>query len=193
MKIFCDTEFTDFNDPKLISIGLVTEDGRKFYGELIQAEWRGSESAFVTDVVLPKLSLDVACTRPELADKVAKWLNELHAATLQVVTDYVTDYQLLLELLEDYEALQLKLEGIMTVGVIASAGVIEGVKYNFSHDEINHRIAIASQKYREEFAGYFSREARAQHHALHDAEAMREGYAAALREIQRCIYHRLQR
>ena len=35
MKIFFDTEFTDLSmDPRLISIGLISEDGREFYAEL---------------------------------------------------------------------------------------------------------------------------------------------------------------
>lgn len=35
MLIFIDTEFTQFNDPELISIGLVTEDAsHEFYAEL---------------------------------------------------------------------------------------------------------------------------------------------------------------
>jgi len=34
MRIFLDTEFTDFQNAHLISIGLVAEDGREFYAEL---------------------------------------------------------------------------------------------------------------------------------------------------------------
>lgn len=35
MKIFMDTEFTGLHkNTKLISIGLISEDGRSFYGEL---------------------------------------------------------------------------------------------------------------------------------------------------------------
>jgi hypothetical protein len=33
-KVFIDTEFTDFNDPHLISIGLVAESGEEFYAEV---------------------------------------------------------------------------------------------------------------------------------------------------------------
>jgi len=33
-KIFIDTEFTDFIDPQLISIGLVSEFGEEFYAEV---------------------------------------------------------------------------------------------------------------------------------------------------------------
>ncbi|SFJ84850.1 protein of unknown function [Paraburkholderia megapolitana] len=33
MRIFVDTEFTDFIDCDLISIALVADDGREFYAE----------------------------------------------------------------------------------------------------------------------------------------------------------------
>lgn len=33
-NVFIDTEFTDFLDPQLISIGLVAESGEEFYAEL---------------------------------------------------------------------------------------------------------------------------------------------------------------
>lgn len=34
MLIFLDTEFTDLLNPELLSLGLVTLDGREHYGEL---------------------------------------------------------------------------------------------------------------------------------------------------------------
>lgn len=34
MIVFLDTEFTDLHHPALLSIGLVTLDGREFYAEL---------------------------------------------------------------------------------------------------------------------------------------------------------------
>jgi hypothetical protein len=33
-NVFIDTEFTDFLDPQLISIGLVAQSGEEFYAEL---------------------------------------------------------------------------------------------------------------------------------------------------------------
>ncbi|CAB3809093.1 hypothetical protein LMG28614_06950 [Paraburkholderia ultramafica] len=33
MRVFVDTEFTDFIDCELVSIALVADDGREFYGE----------------------------------------------------------------------------------------------------------------------------------------------------------------
>ena len=62
MLIFLDTEFTRLPDlqgylppPELISIGLVTEDGREFYAET--TDWRACDcSLFVKSDVLPLLT-----------------------------------------------------------------------------------------------------------------------------------------
>lgn len=55
-KVFLDTEFTDFNQPNLISIGLVTEDGlNSFYVELVDAYTMMQCSYFVHEWVLPLL------------------------------------------------------------------------------------------------------------------------------------------
>lgn len=34
LKVFIDTEFTDFLDPRLISLGLAAESGEGSYGEV---------------------------------------------------------------------------------------------------------------------------------------------------------------
>lgn len=56
MKVFIDTEFTDFQHPRLISIALVTEDGeRSFYAELTDNYTQDDCSYFVLETVLPLL------------------------------------------------------------------------------------------------------------------------------------------
>lgn len=51
MLIFFDTEFTSLHwQAKLISIGLVTEDGRKFYAELSDTYQMTECSDFVREV-----------------------------------------------------------------------------------------------------------------------------------------------
>jgi len=49
--VFIDCEFTDLADPKLLSIGLVADDGRELYIELTGA------STFVLDTVVPQFGL----------------------------------------------------------------------------------------------------------------------------------------
>lgn len=57
MLVFFDTEFTEIGlDPKLISIGLITEDGaHTFYAELSDTYQTHDCSPFVQEAVLPHL------------------------------------------------------------------------------------------------------------------------------------------
>jgi hypothetical protein len=67
MLIFLDTEFTSFDHPELISMGLVGEDGREFYAERTDYQ-RDACSDFVLETVLPLLGRvpGAACSRSEL-------------------------------------------------------------------------------------------------------------------------------
>jgi len=63
MLVFLDTEFTDFVRPDLISLALVSEDGREFYAE--RTDYYTTRcSDFVKETVLPLLGRvpDAACT-----------------------------------------------------------------------------------------------------------------------------------
>lgn len=66
MLIFLDTEFTDFFDPVLISLGMAAETGEEFYAEVPYPE-KGC-SAFVREAVIPLLGRELhsACSRDEL-------------------------------------------------------------------------------------------------------------------------------
>jgi hypothetical protein len=54
MHLLVDTEFTDFIDCDLISITLVADDGREFYGERSDYD-DASCTAFVREAVIPQL------------------------------------------------------------------------------------------------------------------------------------------
>jgi len=56
IKVFLDCEFTEFEQPKLISIALVTENNeRSFYAELTNTYTINDCSEFVVSIVLPLL------------------------------------------------------------------------------------------------------------------------------------------
>ncbi len=77
MLIFFDTEFTDLGiDPRLISIGLVAEDGeRTFYAELSDAYAPNDCGDFARLAVLPQLEGGAACmTFVELGARLVSWL-----------------------------------------------------------------------------------------------------------------------
>lgn len=95
MLIFLDTEFTDFVRPDLISIALVSEDGREFYAE--HTDYYTTRcSDFVKETVLPLLGRvpDAACTRTELTDRLRDWFGQLPEPAI-VVFDYEWDWRLL--------------------------------------------------------------------------------------------------
>ncbi|GBG02329.1 hypothetical protein AZSI13_16560 [Azospira sp. I13] len=75
--VFFDTEFTHLGiDPKLISIGLVSEDGsRTFYAELTDTYRLEDCSDFVRDEVLPLLEGGACQMRfEEVAHRLSEWL-----------------------------------------------------------------------------------------------------------------------
>jgi hypothetical protein len=97
MLVFLDTEFTAFVRPDLISIGMVAEDGREFYGE--RTDYRNEDcSDFVRQTVLPLLCRvpGAACSRPELTRRVRQWLEALPEPAT-IIFDYERDWLLLAE------------------------------------------------------------------------------------------------
>ena len=95
MLIFLDTEFTNFARPDLISLALVSEDGREFYAE--RTDYRKDDcSDFVRETVLPLLGrvLGAACSRPELTRRVRQWFEALPEPAT-IVFDYERDWLLL--------------------------------------------------------------------------------------------------
>ena len=157
MLIFVDTEFTDFVQLDLISIGLVAEDGREFYAE--RTDYRREDcSDFVRSVVLPLLGrvAGAACSRTELTSRLRAWFEALpERATL--VFDYFSDWELLSDafLGDDFDAPPSNVgDKLLLVEEIAGDPVYQrALNQNFTRD--------------------FPR-----HHALADARAMMAGHCA---------------
>lgn len=95
MLVFLDTEFTAFVRPDLISLALVSEDGREFYAERTDY-YREDCTDFVKETVLPLLGRvpGAACTRKELTDRVRDWFGQL-AEPATLVYDSERDWLLL--------------------------------------------------------------------------------------------------
>jgi len=74
-RYFIDTEFTDFEVCQLISIAIVSENGREFYGECSDFE-RPLCSDFVRSIVLPQLDQFPGRSMPftALRDELQAWL-----------------------------------------------------------------------------------------------------------------------
>jgi hypothetical protein len=87
MLIFFDTEFSDLClDPRLVSIGLISEDGREFYSELSEYEPKDC-GAFTQEAVLPLLQGgDVRMTIDQLTTRFGDWIKNFEQP-VQLATD----------------------------------------------------------------------------------------------------------
>lgn len=156
MIVFVDTEFTDFIDCDLISIGLVTDCGtREFYAERTdyEASWC---SSFATYDVIPLLGRDQRAqkSRAQLHTALWRWFGKL--GDVYIAYDYANDWDLLMDALVDFRHTQ-RPSNIV--------GRIDLRAYMF--DSVYTRAMNA-----------FYREQGQRHHALMDAKAHRAGWLA---------------
>ncbi|MCH8618137.1 3'-5' exoribonuclease [Undibacterium sp. TS12] len=103
-KIFIDTEFTDFLDLHLISIGLVSATDEEFYAEIPYPD--ASCSAFVREAVIPLLGRipGAAMTRDSLCQQLLAWLSAVRPENtdIEICYDYQTDWDLFIDAI-DYQ------------------------------------------------------------------------------------------
>lgn len=145
MRVFLDTEFTDFEDCELISIGMVSEDGREFYAERTDYD-RSKCNDFVKEIVLPLLGREPAIvgTREEIAAELRLWLGQFDQ--VEVCVDYSTDYELFADLVRGPRSL----------------GIQPGCECRHIWNDI---AAVDIERYWRENGQ------QQEHHALHDARA----------------------
>ena len=96
MLVFIDTEYTNFNAPGLISIGLVAETGEEAYFEV---EYDASDcSEFVRAVVVPLLGREpnAIVQKHSLAALLRTWLEIVrpHRQDITICFDHQTDWDL---------------------------------------------------------------------------------------------------
>lgn len=100
-RYFIDTEFTDFKDSQLISVAIVSEDGREFYGESTDFELSACNE-FVRATVLPQLGQFIGRSMPtaQLASELMAWLLVIPTKPKPVLCyDSICDYELVTQLL----------------------------------------------------------------------------------------------
>jgi hypothetical protein len=153
MLLFLDTEFTDFRDCSLISIGLVSEDGSfEFYGERTDFDYEACNT-FVRSHVWAHLGMypGQKFKKLELERRLAKALAAL-AAPLSIAYDSDRDRQLMMGLFESNRAPEIA-------------------------EFVDLRQLQCLGAYTRAEAAFFS-PAQPQHHALFDAKANRAGWEA---------------
>jgi hypothetical protein len=134
MYLFVDCEFTDFIACELISIGLVADDGREFYGERSDYD-QASCNQFVRAAVLPQLGRwpDRVFTRDGLRDALLAWLGEFDNDGYVCVDD-ATDWDLLLDALGEVPA---RWKGVLVCQLVDQA---RRERYFAEHGERHHAL-----------------------------------------------------
>ncbi|QEZ48718.1 3'-5' exoribonuclease [Cupriavidus oxalaticus] len=153
MLVFLDTEFTDFIDCELISIGMVTAEGRDFYAE-VQDFDIAKCNQFVRGAVCESLgkAANSPVSRAALPERIRAWFSSLSTDAL-VACDNLIDWELLLDALGDD----------IPSNIIG-----------------RYDLAPLAQlpQFQRAAAAYHAEAGHPWHHALHDAHAQRAGWLA---------------
>lgn len=166
-RVYIDTEFTDFLNTELISIGCVAETGEEFYAEL--TDYRCSIcSDFVKSVVVPLLDhTRYGMTRNQATAKLVGWLEEL-PQPITLVVDYNGDLDLFWGLVDGVESaivvdsyINLNLEPTTVSSRLQ-------LQYSWSDDERSSWYQRAVAEMRRVVQESRAKHGR-QHHALEDA------------------------
>ena len=184
MLVFLDTEFTNFHQPNLLSLGMVSLVGDEFYAELNIETLEGRlQLVGATDFVRGPDVLgqwgkvpEATGTPWEMGERAGRWLlgqAELHQASgaahaLEICADYGGDFELLKSTLRE-------------------ANFWDRVRHRVRFQDIAALLAhalpdLAAQDY---LAQLRASRGIGQHHALADALAMRAGYLAVRELVSR--------
>lgn len=168
LRIFFDTEFTgiDHRHPRLISIGLVSEDGREFYAELTPDGYLPKVTPWVRENVLPLLDNGERVTPAELTQRLGDWLASF-GEPVQLATDS-----------REYDWAMM--EAIFWSNATWPANLDRKPALLMRNYLANYDAF--TQAVEEAFAGGLRR-----HHALDDAKANRLGWIAAGGDIERKV------
>lgn len=164
MLIFFDTEFTDLCvDPRLISIGLVSEDGeRMFYAELSDTYQPKQCSEFTKLAVLPLLEGDsVRVSMRELGEHLLAWLEAFGEPVTLACDSLAWDWPWVQEIFGELDAWPANL---------VSRPLLLTINYLNDYDRFIEAVEQAFSSLR-------------RHHALDDAKANRLGWIAASGDI----------
>ncbi len=172
--IFLDTEFTDFINPGLISIGLITDDGKHyFYAELDDFNPKAC-SEFVQKIVLPELKPEkFQMKRSEAAARLFCWLEELEGEYV-LCPDYIADWELFIDLVEELppniQKTPIMFYNMLNQIILQKAGELQT-------PDLAWFFGQAKKQFTDGFLEYFLRNpSPKQHHAGADARAIRTGF-----------------
>ena len=178
LRVFIDTEFTDFLNRDLISIGLVTETGDEFYGECLDYK-KSWASDFVKQNVLPLCDFKKhGKNRAQLHVDTWKWINELPCDEIILMIDYRGDHELLVELFDGEH--HPKIKEVQNIFVPLRDQFIIHSQAGLAKPRF---IEDGRKEYKLGFLSYFLDTKETQHHALSDAKANARGFNRMMQHI----------
>lgn len=172
LRVYIDFEFSDFLHRDIISIGAVTESGETFYKENAD-EYDTNASGWTKEHVYPLLQPEHAIGLVELEARLWHWFDELECESIEIVVDYIGDYELLLELLNDKHPKFID-DPVVIYNSFTAACVSKGV-YEKDFETV-YRLRECKDFYYMEFMGWFQENGVKQHHALNDAKAIKYAF-----------------
>lgn len=103
MKVFFDTEFSSLLEkPKLVSIGLISEDGTKqFYAELTGTYSSSDVSDFAREHVIPLLDGCNLLSIDELKANLSKWFEEFVDEIVLATDNLNWDWPFIIEIFKE--------------------------------------------------------------------------------------------
>lgn len=153
-QIFVDTEFTNFESPKLISIGMVALSGEEFYAE---AEYDQCEcSNFVQEHVMPLLAADKKSSLDNIRECLLSWIETVRNNGFILIC-YESEY--------DREMLK---------RIFRSQTPRSVLFRNLGSSYVNRL-----KRYE-----FHIKNKQTEHHALHDARALRYAFRGWLRKVR---------
>ena len=140
LLLFFDTEFTDFVDMDLISIGIVTQHLHEFYAENSEYNKTWCNDFVKTEVLTKLQGGEYAMPYDQLKQKLQIWISDLleDYSTVLFVFDYSGDWFLLGELLIDYPQKD-RVKG-------QQDNLDAGTELYFMHDRSNEHHALYDEK-----------------------------------------------
>ena len=169
IRVHIDTEFTDFLNCDLISIGAVADNGEEFYGE--NSEFlRPWSTAWVKENIYPLLDLDkYGMRRKELSARLWSWLEELPCDGVIITVDYAGDWHLLHDLFEEEK--HPKILGWELINEIIYQTVDQQVLDKSDVNSYQLQVSKVIADFSDVFQEHFQKTGEIQHHALSDARA----------------------
>lgn len=168
IRVFIDTEFTDFINCDLISLGAVASTGEEFYAENSEY-YKNMASQWVRENIVPTLNFDkFGMRRLELSARFWSWLIELPTDEIIITSDHRIDIDILKELFQNDSHPKIVSFEVVGQVILKEAGCIA------AHlGTQNNMFPLVYVHFQKAVELYFEKGSEEKHNALSDARANR--------------------